>query len=315
MEKDRNIFKSIFTKLPRLVFEPILRPRKYRLKRPVNMKRHWMNGDPVATAFFNSLSISFPHAEIFMIGSVKAWREHVSERQRQDVDAFIEQELNHSREHVAFNRGMDKSGFESGTVEKDIIKLVSDLNLRDDLFKLQMTVCMEHLTAVLSSEFLSQTVHLEGAEPELKKMWLWHATEEIEHKAVAFNIWSEVTKDRSNFSRWLSRSAMFAVISYRFFKNRTVAQIHFLKQDGYSGPQAFMALMRYGFQKNGMLRNILKPWAAFFKVNFHPWSIDDRHLIATGESQFIMDDNGDQSSIPTPVIDDSIKPEKPSIAA
>lgn len=283
--------KLLFYGLSDNISNPKLNPRKFRMSRPVPMERHWMNDDPVATAFFNSLSISFPHAEVYMIDSLKPWREHVNEPMRKEINASIEQELNHSREHVAFNRGMTEAGYEFKSVEKNIINLVQELNTRDDLSRLQMTMCMEHLTAVISAELLSNDHHLAGAETELHNMWLWHATEEIEHKAVAYNVWLEATKDWSALRRWISRSLYFTIISYRFFSNRLSAQIHLLGQDGYSKSAAFFAMMRYGLKKGGLLRRLAKPWAAFYKVNFHPWSVDDRHLIATGDNQFIMDEN------------------------
>lgn len=286
-EQLRSTFIGLFNR----PISPMLNPRKFRMSRPVPMGRHWMNDDPVGTAFYNSLSISFPHAEVYMIDSLKPWREHVSEPMRQEINAFIQQELNHSREHIAFNRGMIEAGYEFKSVEKDIINLVQKLNMRDDLSRLQMTMCMEHLTAVISAELLSDERHLAGAETELRNMWLWHATEEIEHKAVAYNVWLEATKDWSGLRRWANRSLFFTAISYRFFSNRLSAQIHLLQQDGYSKSAAFFAMMRYGLKKGGLLRRLAKPWAAFYKVNFHPWSVDDRHLIAAGESQFIMDDN------------------------
>lgn len=286
-----------------------LKARKFKISRPVNMQRHWMNGDPVATAFYNNLSVSFPHAEIFMIESLKSWREHISDKLRNDVDAFMEQELNHSREHVAFNRGMDGAGFDVSLIEKKINTLVKKLNDRDDMFKLQMTVCMEHLTAIISSELLTNPHHLEGAEEELKKMWLWHATEEIEHKAVAFNVMQEATKNWSALRRWAVRSLLFSAMTYRFVVNRLIGQVYLLKQDGYSGVGAFMALMRYGLGKNadgkkGLMRSLIGPWAQFYKPNFHPWKIDDSHLIAVGESQFIMDVH--------PVLDQAVKDKKAS---
>lgn len=289
MKKTWGQIKSLFGGLSNGLSNPALNPRKFRMSRPVPMGRHWMNDDPVATAFFNSLSISFPHAEVYMIDSLKPWREHVSEPMRKEINAFIQQELNHSREHVAFNRGMIEAGFEFKSVEKDILNLVKKLSMRSDLDRLQMTMCMEHLTAVISSELLSDERHLAGAEKELQQMWIWHATEEIEHKAVAYNVWLEATKDWSALRRWVSRSLFFTVISYRFFSNRLKAQIYLLEQDGYSKRAAFFAMMRYGLRKGGLLRRLARPWAAFYKVNFHPWSVDDRHLIAAGDSQFIMD--------------------------
>jgi len=224
-----------------------------------------------------------------MIDSIKPWCDRVSARAAHEANIFIMQEANHSREHSAFNKGLKNAGYEIKTVEKDIINLVKLLNSKDELYQLRATVCIEHLTTIISSELLSNEFYLTDADPELKKIWLWHATEEIEHKAVAFNIWNEATKDWSSFRRWFSRTSFFLGMTYKFFRNRTVAQIHLLKQDGYSGWGAFYGMMRYGFSKKGLARRIIKPWLQFLKPNFHPWEIDDRHLIARGESHFMMD--------------------------
>jgi len=304
-----RVINNIFGKTSDAVMHPKPMKRKFHLSRPVDMQRHWVNGDPIATAFFNSLSISFPHAEICMIDSIKPWREHVSDDMRDEIDAFVDQELNHSREHVAFNRGMDNSGYEIKSVEKDILNLVQSINLKDDLYRLQMTICMEHLTAVLSHELVENDIYLKNASQELKEMWIWHATEEIEHKAVAFDVWKQVTQDWTGFKRWYSRSLFFAIISYRFIKNRTKAQIHLLKQDGYSGWAAFIAMMRYGLGKNGLMRAIFKPWAQFFKPNFHPWDIDDRHLISVGESKFVIRSKHDKTMV-EPVVNEYKKGQK-----
>ena len=42
--------------------------------------------------------------------------------------------------------------------------------------------------------------------------------------------------------------------------------------------------MQAGFGKGGIGRNVLRPWAAFFRPRFHPWDKDDRLLLAEGEA-------------------------------
>ena len=42
-------------------------PRDRRFGRDRRAQRHWLNGDPIATAFFNALSITFPRGEAFFI--------------------------------------------------------------------------------------------------------------------------------------------------------------------------------------------------------------------------------------------------------
>jgi hypothetical protein len=44
-------------------------------------------------------------------------------------------------------------------------------------------------------------------------------------------------------------------------------------------------MFAFGFGKGGIGRNIIGPLMQFFRPGFHPWQIDDRHLITKGEAQ------------------------------
>jgi hypothetical protein len=62
-----------------------------------------------------------------------------------------------------------------------------------------------------------------------------------------------------------------------------------MRQDGVTGLAAWSRLLAYLWVRPGMFRKIFGAWAHFFMPGFHPWNVDDRHLlgayaaIATGE--------------------------------
>jgi len=74
--------------------------------------RWWLNGDPIATAFFNALSATFPQGERFFMESVKTHREAAVGELRGQVAAFLFQESIHSREHVVFNEIASRAGYD-----------------------------------------------------------------------------------------------------------------------------------------------------------------------------------------------------------
>ena len=74
------------------------------------------------------------------------------------------------------------------------------------------------------------------------------------------------------------------LITLSFFINRTLGQIELLRQDGIGFSKALRCIIRTGFAKGRIGRNVLKPWAAFFRPGFHPWDKDDRLLLAEGEA-------------------------------
>ncbi|MEY2928056.1 MAG: hypothetical protein RL367_2533, partial [Pseudomonadota bacterium] len=55
-------------------------PRDRRFGRDARQERWWLGGDPIATAFYNALSITFPRGEAFFIESVKAFRDTAPEK-------------------------------------------------------------------------------------------------------------------------------------------------------------------------------------------------------------------------------------------
>jgi uncharacterized protein len=97
---------------------PAIVPRGFRAARGVQPHRHWVRGDANATAFFNALSAVFPHGETFMVRSMIPWARRVPASLGREVNAFIEQEAGHSREHVAMNKGLIDAGYDVAPLER-----------------------------------------------------------------------------------------------------------------------------------------------------------------------------------------------------
>lgn len=263
---------------------PAIVSRDFRSRRDAKVKRHWVRGDPYATAFFNALSAIFPHGETFMVRSMVPWEERVPAALRQEVNAFIEQEAGHSREHVAMNRALIEAGYDVEPLERKIKAFVRFFENSSDMTKLTATMCIEHFTAIVAAEILKNRHHLDGASDELSELWLWHAVEEVEHKGVAFDVWTYATRDWNPVKRYFVRSAAMLAVTISFFINRSLGQIELLRQDGYGFFAALKGILRSGFGKGGVGRNVLGRWASFFRPRYHPWDHDDRLLLATGEA-------------------------------
>ncbi len=263
-----------------------LKPREFRQNGAATPQRHWLRGDPFATAFFNSLSAIFPQGEAFMVRSMLPWRGKMPPQLDAELRKFVEQEAAHSREHDDMNQAITRAGYDISELEAVIAKLVSRFRGRSALTKLLATACIEHFTAIIAAEILENDWHLEGADQDQLPLWIWHAVEEVEHKAVAYDCFVEAAKDWSAAKRYTLRCAMMLAITASFFVNRTRGQITLLRQDGIGRFAALAGAMRYGFGKGGIGRNILRPWARFFKPGFHPAAKNDHHLIEKGERIF-----------------------------
>jgi uncharacterized protein len=270
---------------PTAIVPPVIVARNFRADLRQEQQRHWVRSDPFATAFFNALSAVFPHGETFMIRSMVAWQDRVPSPLNEQVAAFIEQEAGHSREHVAMNKALIEAGYNVEPLERRIKGFVGFFEDAGDITKLTATMCIEHFTAIVAAEILGNERHLKGADEQMRELWLWHAVEEVEHKAVAFDVWRYATRSWSPFRRYAVRCGAMIAITASFFINRTLGQIELLRQDGYAFMPALKGVLRSGFGNGGLGRNVLRRWRAFFRPDFHPWQHDDRLLLATAEAE------------------------------
>ena len=248
--------------------------------------RRWWAGEPFGTAWHNALSATFPRGEAFFIEAVKAHREGADPKLEAEIRAFVKQEINHTREHIAFNRLAEDAGYDIKAIDQRVAELLALTKDRPAIANLAVTMALEHYTAMMAAEFLANPQHFKDADPEVRDMWRWHAAEEIEHKGVAYDTWNHATRDWTPFRRWKVRSLVMLTVTARFFKNRWVDSLNLLEQDGITGWKAKWGLFKYLTVSPGVVRRIFPAWLAYFKPGFHPWDHDDRHLINLYEGEF-----------------------------
>tara|TARA_R110000772_G_scaffold52955_1_gene121252 strand:- start:12132 stop:13031 length:900 start_codon:yes stop_codon:yes gene_type:complete len=248
--------------------------------------RWWLNGDPIATAFYNALSLTFPRGEAFFIESVKAFRDIAPEKLQKEIRAFVKQEITHTREHVVLNRRAEEAGYDVSQIEKRVAESLEMTKGRPAIANLGATMILEHFTAIMAQQFIANPQHFANADKETAALWRWHALEEIEHKGVAYDTWLYATRDWSRWQRWKVKSLLMLVITRNFWANRYTDTLDLLEQDGFTGFRIKMKLLGFLLFTPGVARKIIVPWVKFFLPGFHPWNEDDRHLIDLAESEF-----------------------------
>ena len=259
--------------------------RDERFNRGTNPRRWWA-GEPFGTAWHNALSATFPRGEAFFIEAVKAHRDGADAKLDAEIRAFVRQEINHTREHIAFNRLAEDAGYDIKAIDTRVAEMLALTKDRPAIANLAVTMALEHYTAMMAAEFLENPAHFADADAEVREMWRWHAAEEIEHKGVAFDTWNHATRDWTPGKRWRVRSFVMVSVTARFFKNRWTDSLELLAQDGITGWKAKWGLFKYLTVSPGIVRRIFPAWLAYFKPGFHPWDHDDRELIKLYEGDF-----------------------------
>jgi uncharacterized protein len=261
-------------------------PRDRRFGRGTAQKRWWLNGDPIATAFYNALSVTFPKGEAFFIEAVKAHRDGAPPKLEAEIRAFVQQEIMHTREHVSFNKGVVDAGYDIEPLERVVLQTLALTNGRPPIFRLAVTMALEHYTGIMAAQMLRDDRHFAGADPEQAAMWRWHAIEEIEHKGVAYDTWLHATRDWSRAKRWRVKSLLMLIVTLRFWPKRIRGMKALLAQDGLTGWRVNARIACFLFGSPGILRQLFVPWLSYFMPGFHPWNHDDRALIAKADSDY-----------------------------
>jgi uncharacterized protein len=271
---------------PKTPADLAISPRDRRFGRGQSQIRWWLGGDPIATAFYNALSVTFPRGEAFFVESVRAFREGAPSKLAAEINAFVKQEVAHSREHVAFNRRVTDAGYDISALELKVEQSLALTKDRPPIFNLAVTMLLEHYTAIMAHAFLKDSIHFAGADEEIKALWRWHAIEEIEHKGVAYDTWCHATRNWSRGKRWRLKAALMLLVTRNFWANRYAGMVELLRQDGISGWRMHLRILWFFFGNPGIGRKLLPAWAALFMPGFHPWNHDDRDLIGLAESEY-----------------------------
>ena len=153
------------------------------------------DGDLILSHLAASLSAVFPDGEDFFVRSVRHYRDQITDPElKRQVTGFIGQEALHGREHRLFNDRLAELGYPTKRFERLTRK---GLELRErvapKISNLAATAALEHFTATLAELVLSKPeVRDLFGHDEVRNLFLWHALEESEHKAVAFDVYKAV---------------------------------------------------------------------------------------------------------------------------
>lgn len=241
--------------------------------------RHFAAGDDLVLSHFAaSLSAVFPDGEDFFVRSVRHFRGDVTDLElKRQVAGFIGQESMHGREHRAFNRRLVQLGYPTAWLER-FTKY--GLAIADRILpakaNLAATAALEHFTATLAELVLrdEQTRDLFG-HGEVRNLFLWHALEESEHKAVAFDVYRAVGGTER------VRTVTMNLITVAFIAGMTLAvTISLLGDRATYNPRTLTLSLRAFVGSPLISKELWRDLRAYNRRGFHPDDHDSRDLVA-----------------------------------
>lgn len=257
-----------------------VRRSRFDAERP--LPRHYFRGQsPLMSHLLTALSMTFPDGEQFFVHSVRNVRDRVTDPQLQkDISAFIGQEAMHSQAHARFNAGIQAEDYRLQDFEPQMQAGMATLRTRSPRRQLAATVAYEHFTALIAAHLLSRPQLFDGFDDNLRQLWLWHALEELEHKAVAFNVYQAVFGNGPESLAQRRRS--MRTVSVGFVMGVATMTGNLLWQDrkaSLGSPRKLLLNVRDAAYLADMVVRTLPHYLAFYRAGFHPDEVDHGGLI------------------------------------
>ena len=251
---------------------------------PQAIRRHYFANSPVMSHLLTALSSTFPIGEQFFVHSVRNVRDKVKDENLQaQIAAFIGQEAMHSKAHAEFNAAWRSEDYNLDRFQAWLARKDDYVKNLHPKIQLAITCAFEHFTALLGGYILRHPEVLATLDEDAAKLWVWHAIEEIEHRAVAFDVYQAVYGD-DKIRRMIMCSVTTGFASLTLYSATRL----FLQDKKKSLPKVGGNI--FGFYLLGKMFLQLAPeYLAYFKTDFHPSEIDYTKLICYWKQRLAED--------------------------
>lgn len=240
--------------------------------------RHWCGDSAAMTHWYNAMSFLFPYGENFFRDTVlevsKTLDLSAQPELQRAVRDFVAQESLHAAQHEHYNAVLAAQGFDNVAEHSMRWWRTFAERFLSPLSRLAVVCTYEHYTAVLAENLLSSPKRWMQKSPDMALFWGWHAAEEAEHKAVAFDVYQAAG------GGWLRRVFWFFMASLGlnvlFFGRQ---YLYMMRKDGSMRVQKVAATVGSKHARRAFLGPVgfdVRAALSFVRPSFHPWQRDNR---------------------------------------
>lgn len=257
------------------VVAPPVRPRNPGIRFDESIPRHWFGGSGLLTQLANGVNLLFPEGERFFVRSVRYYMDQFADDPElfERVRGFCAQEGRHAKTHEDYFQLMRAQGYEIDRFLATYRRLAYDFleRISPPALRLSATVALEHFTAIMADNCLRERL-LDHAHPTMARLLYWHAAEEIEHKAVAFDVLERVNP---SYALRMAGLALATVTLGGFWIAGTRM---LLAQDRAAGRDTGLGPMRAEARERSIFRRVfLRGIREYLRPGFHPAQNDNYH--------------------------------------
>ena len=238
----------------------------------------WYGGNPLATQLLNAYTVLVPGGERFIIRTCKKYLGGLAPEMKEEVERVFFQEGAHSREHARVLKVMRAEGLSLEVFRKliewfaySVVEPITPLKVR-----LATAAAIEHHNAVIATFFLNRELLKEIRTGELRRLFLWHFSEEIEHKETVFKALASVSRS------WLLRAVgLFLSLGTFLFYLAAGTLLLVLKTRSVLAAGFWNELFGQTCGRKGLFPMVMKESLRYLSPAFHPDLKESRTLLTS----------------------------------
>jgi 8-amino-7-oxononanoate synthase len=255
-----------------------LQKRPFRLddKETLSAAGAWYDGKPFTTQLLNAYTVLIPEGERFVIRTCAGYLHRATAKMKEELARLFFQEGQHSREHARVLGAMRAEGlsldFFCKPMEWICYRLIEPISPHK--LRLATAAAIEHHNAAIATYFLNQALLRGVRNAELRRLFLWHFAEEIEHKETVFKLLQSVSRS------WTMRAFGLVFSLGTFMLSLVIGALLLSLKTGSVRKAGFWSeIFTHCFSREGLLRVIVKESVRYLKPGFAPALEESRTLL------------------------------------
>lgn len=253
-----------------------IKPHRIQVSFDESLPQHWFGGNAFLTHMLNTWTAIFPDAERYFVRwSKKALASVTDPKIKKDIQGFIGQETMHAMQHEKLWELLRSQGYNLDPVIFFVEKVAFDWleKALPDKVNYALVAGLEHFTAMFGEIYFENPELVEQMHPEMRRLFEWHAAEEVEHKAVAYD--QLLAIDDS----YALRTGVMNVAVVGFYMVTLLNTLYFMAQDkSLFNMREWLTIADVFFGKYNLAAMSVEKFLEYYKPDFHPWDNQNYHL-------------------------------------
>jgi uncharacterized protein len=259
-----------------------VRPMRFDLAEVQQRNPVWSRSSPQFALYINALAVHSPYFERFLCAVCRQARPRIQDpRLLADVSALIGQEGHHAFNFIEMNRFLAQRYPRVAALDARARADFEAALARDSLHRqVGFVAGYETFTFLAGMVVLGEYEALMGdADPVIRSMWIWHQVEEVEHGAVAFELYRALFGRHEWYRKWM----VVAAFSY-IARQAIEGYLHMCKVEGELATprRAWRALHFFVSFSLRLIRLALPALSSRYHPRNHPMVNDCQSPIAIG---------------------------------